>query len=153
MSDLVCVMSAGRIRQLATPQEVYDRPADLFVADFVGKTNRFAGTLETGGTVRLGNGAALPAARADLAPGAVTVALRPEAIRLSRGAAGATTLEGTVTHRIFLGSAAEYSVAVDGLGDLLVTAERHSQSQNDLVAPGERVAISFDPGQTHIFPA
>lgn len=153
MSDLVCVMSAGRIRQLATPQEVYDRPADLFVADFVGKTNRFSGTLEAGGTVRLGNGSALPAARDDLVPGAVTVALRPEAIRLSRGAAGTTTLEGTVTHRIFLGSAAEYSVAVDGLGDLLVTAERHSQSQNDLVAPGERVAISFDPGQTHIFPA
>ena len=153
MSDLVCVMSAGRIRQLATPQEVYDRPADLFVADFVGKTNRLSGTLEAGGTVRLDNGSALPATHADLAPGAVTVALRPEAIRLSRGEAGATTLEGTVTHRIFLGSAAEYSVTVDGLGDLLVTAERHSQSQNDLVAPGERVAISFDPGQTHIFPA
>jgi spermidine/putrescine transport system ATP-binding protein len=56
MSDLVCVMSAGSIRQLATPQEVYDRPADLFVADFVGKTNRIAGTLEAGGIVRLGNG-------------------------------------------------------------------------------------------------
>ena len=99
----------------------------------------------------LGNGAALPASRNDLAPGAVTVALRPEAIRLSRGTGGATTLEGTVTHRIFLGSAAEYSIAIDGLGDMLVTAER--QTQNDLVAPGERVAISFDPGTAHIFPA
>ena len=63
----------------------------------------------------------------------------------------AATLEGTVTHRIFLGSAAEYSIAIDGLGDMLVTAER--QTQNDLVAPGERVAISFDPGTAHIFPA
>ena len=144
-------MSAGRIHQLATPQDVYDHPADLFVADFVGKTNRFDGTLEAGGTVRLGNGAALPASRGDLPPGAVTVALRPEAIRLARGGAGTATLEGTVTHRIFLGSAAEYSIAVDGLGDLLVTAER--QTQNDLVAPGERVAISFDPGTAHIFPA
>ena len=41
--------------------------------------------------------------------------------------------------------------AIDGLGDMLVTAER--QTQNDLVAPGERVAISFDPGTAHIFPA
>ncbi|MCE3519739.1 spermidine/putrescine ABC transporter ATP-binding protein, partial [Escherichia coli] len=40
MSDLVCVMNAGRIVQLAAPQEVYDKPRDLFVADFVGKTNR-----------------------------------------------------------------------------------------------------------------
>jgi ABC-type Fe3+/spermidine/putrescine transport system ATPase subunit len=40
MSDIVCVMNAGRIVQMAKPQEIYDRPADLFVADFVGKTNR-----------------------------------------------------------------------------------------------------------------
>ncbi|MCT7663654.1 ABC transporter ATP-binding protein [Shinella kummerowiae] len=152
MSDLVCVMSAGRIRQLATPQEVYDRPADLFVADFVGKTNRLDGVLEAGGAVRLRNGSALASSRSDLAPGAVTVALRPEAIRLSRRS-DAAAFEGIVTHRIFLGSAAEYSVSIEGLGDLLVTAERHSQSENDLVAPGERVAISFDPGTAHIFPA
>ena len=154
MSDLVCVMSAGRIRQLATPQEVYDRPADLFVADFVGKTNRMAGRLESGGTVRLANGMALATDRIDLPAGDVTVALRPEAIRLSRdAAAGRSTLVGTVTHRIFLGSAAEYSIAVAGLGDLMVTAERQGQSENDLVAPGERVAITFDPGSAHIFPA
>ena len=42
MSDLVCVMNAGRIVQLAPPQEVYDHPARLFVADFVGKTNRLS---------------------------------------------------------------------------------------------------------------
>ena len=154
MSDLVCVMSAGRIRQLATPQEVYDRPADLFVADFVGKTNRMAGRIEPGGTVRLANGAAMPTDRIDLPAGEVTVALRPEAIRLSRQAPdGGQAFEGKVTHRIFLGSAAEYSVSVAGFGDLLVTAERHGQSENDLVAPGERVAITFDPGSVHIFPA
>jgi spermidine/putrescine transport system ATP-binding protein len=152
MSDRVCVMNAGRIVQFASPQEIYDRPADLFVADFVGKTNRLDGVLEAGGTVRLRNGSALASSRSDLAPGAVTVALRPEAIRLSRRS-DAAAFEGIVTHRIFLGSAAEYSVSIDGLGDLLVTAERHSQSENDLVAPGERVAISFDPGTAHIFPA
>lgn len=81
------------------------------------------------------------------------MALRPKAIRLARGCNGAATLEGAITHRLFLGSAAEYSVAVDGLGDILVTAERHSQAHNDLVAPDQQVATSFDPGQTHIFPA
>ncbi|MCF3642560.1 ABC transporter ATP-binding protein [Rhizobium sp. TRM95111] len=153
MSDLVCVMSAGRIRQLAPPQEIYDRPADLFVADFVGKTNRLPAVLDAAGTVRFANGAAILTDRIDLPAGAVTVALRPEAIRLSRAAAAGAALDGTVTHRIFLGSSAEYSVSVAGLGDLLVSAERHGQSENDLVAPGERVAISFDPGSVHIFPA
>jgi spermidine/putrescine transport system ATP-binding protein len=153
MSDLVCVMSAGRIRQLATPQEVYDRPADLFVADFVGKTNRMAGTIEAGGTVRLANGVALAAVGGDRTPGAVTVALRPEAISLSRMNGAGALLEGMVTHRIFLGSSAEYSVSVAGLGDLLVTAERHGNSQTDLVEPGEKVAVTFDPGTAHIFPA
>ena len=64
---------------------------------------------------------------------------------------GAAAFSILVEPAFFLGSAAEYSVAVDGLGDMLVTAER--QTQNDLVAPGERVAISFDPGPAHIFPA
>jgi spermidine/putrescine transport system ATP-binding protein len=60
MADIVCVMSAGRIRQLGSPQEVYDRPADLFVADFVGKTNRVDATMEADGrTLRLGDGSAL----------------------------------------------------------------------------------------------
>ncbi|QRM56039.1 ABC transporter ATP-binding protein [Sinorhizobium sp. BG8] len=155
MSDVVCVMNAGRIMQFATPQQVYDNPADLFVADFVGKTNRVAATLEPGSVVRLANGAALAGARAvEQAAGAVTVALRPEAIRLSRAASGKTSiLEGTVTHRIFLGSSAEYSVSVAGLGDMLVTAERHGLSDRDLVEPGEKVILEFDPGAAHIFPA
>lgn len=60
MADVVCVMSAGQICQLGTPQEVYDRPADLFVADFVGKTNRMSATMEADGkTLRLADGSAI----------------------------------------------------------------------------------------------
>ena len=59
MADQVCVMSAGRIRQLGTPEDVYDHPADLFVADFVGKTNRLSATLEADhATIRLADGSA-----------------------------------------------------------------------------------------------
>ncbi|WP_244487563.1 ABC transporter ATP-binding protein [Aureimonas sp. Leaf460] len=156
MSDLVCVMSAGRIRQIAPPQAVYDHPADLFVADFVGKTNRIAAVLEAGGALRLPDGRVIAGPpRAGLSGGPVTVALRPEAIRLSRGAlsgAGAAGFEGIVTHRIFLGSAAEYSLAVPGLGHLLVTAERGGAGDAPLIEPGERVVLSFDPAAAHVFP-
>ncbi|MDX0769302.1 polyamine ABC transporter ATP-binding protein [Sinorhizobium medicae] len=153
MSDFVCVMSTGRIVQMGPPQEIYDRPASLFVADFVGKTNRIAVTIEPGaGAVRLANGVGLAKpARANGTTGSVTVALRPEAISLVRN--GSATLSGTVTHRIFLGSSVEYSVDVEGLGDFLVTADRRSLDERDLAEPGERIGLSFDPNALHVFPA
>nr|WP_210333559.1 ABC transporter ATP-binding protein [Rhizobium sp. ARZ01] len=156
MSDVVCVMNAGRIRQLASPKEIYDNPTDLFVADFVGKTNRLSATVDPAdGSVTLANGKRLETAKArTLKAGEATVALRPEAIRLTRPSdKNGAQLEGTVTHRIFLGSAAEYSISVPGLGDLLVTAERRGTSDSDLVEPGETVAMNFNPGEAHIFPA
>jgi len=154
MADIVCVMSAGRIRQLGTPQEVYDRPADLFVADFVGKTNRIEAMMEADGeTLRLADGSALSASKR-LAPGAAIAALRPEAIKLTREmTAAGRSFKGTVTHRIFLGSSAEYAVTVPGLGDFLITSDRSSMSENDLVGPGEQVFLGFDPNALHVFPA
>ncbi|OCP38897.1 ABC transporter ATP-binding protein [Ensifer sp. LC163] len=156
MSDFVCVMNAGRIVQVGPPQEIYDRPASLFVADFVGKTNRITATVDTGGaSILFANGArfAAPAATTP-STGAAMVALRPEAISLKRnGAAGTAALSGTVTHRIFLGSSVEYSVDVDGLGDFLVTADRRALGDSDLVEPGDKVGLAFDPNALHVFPA
>src|SRR5262245_31703997 len=139
MADIVCVMNAGRVRQLGTPSEVYDHPADLFVADFVGKTNRLTVTLEgDGSTMRLSDGSALPAGtRKNVPAGAAILAIRPETIRLSRAAVDSgAAFRGTVTNRIFLGSSAEYAVNVANLGDFLVTAERHNDTDSDLVEPG-----------------
>jgi spermidine/putrescine transport system ATP-binding protein len=153
MADVVCVMSAGRIRQLGSPQEVYDRPADLFVADFVGKTNRITAAMEPDGTtLRLADGSAMASGKR-LAPGDVIAALRPEAIHMTRTAATGTSFKGTVTHRIFLGSSAEYAVSVPGLGDFLITADRRSMNESDLVEPGEEVFLGFDPAAIHVFPA
>lgn len=154
MADIVCVMSAGRIRQLGPPQEVYDRPSDLFVADFVGKTNQMAATMEADGTtLRLADGSALnPGKR--LSPGKAVVALRPEAIHLTRAKAqNGSSLQGTVTHRIFLGSSVEYAVDVPGLGDFLITADRKAMNESDLVMPGEQVFLGFDQEALHVFPA
>ncbi len=183
MADQVCVMSAGRIRQLGTPEDVYDHPADLFVADFVGKTNRLSATLEADhATIRLADGSALRVPeRPSLAQGSVTLALRPEAIRLvpaaSAEGAGQTALAGTVTHRIFLGSGVEYAVAVAGLGDFLITTDRGAlgnsgvaapgssgvaapgssgvaaPGDSGLAAPGDAVRLIFDPAAAHVFSA
>ncbi|MDQ0391636.1 ABC transporter ATP-binding protein [Labrys monachus] len=156
MSDLVCVMNKGRIVQLGQPSAIYDDPADLFVADFVGKTNLLPGTVaqagEDGAQIRLANGVALASrSRSRLHGGqAVSVSIRPEALRL--GATEGPLLQGTIQNRIFLGSTAEYAVDVIGLGTVMVTAD-HNANEAGLRGPGDSVAIGFAPGAPLAFPA
>jgi spermidine/putrescine transport system ATP-binding protein len=155
MSDLVCVMNQGRIVQTGRPDEIYDRPADLFVADFVGKTNLLTGTVVSVGgdtaEIALAGGATLEArTRQPLQRGdTVSVSIRPEAVGLGRAGG---LLQGVVSNRIFLGSVVEYAVAVPGLGTLLATAD-HQFGRSELVKPGDPVAIGFMPGSPQAFPA
>ncbi len=82
MADRVGVMRAGRLEQCAPPAELYDRPATAFVAEFVGTMNRFAGTGEPGGRVRVGS-QVLPADGEPPVPGHPAIALvRPEAVQV-----------------------------------------------------------------------
>lgn len=167
MSDLVCVMNAGEIVQLGTPKAVYDDPANLFVADFVGKANLLraevlaqnAATAE----VRLANGTVVLARksaqlREAIAVGAsVTVSIRPEALQILRAPAGGNTpvhaISGVVANRIFLGSTVEYAVDVPGVGNILVTTEHQARVLTDLIEPGESVCISFSSEAALVFPA
>jgi spermidine/putrescine transport system ATP-binding protein len=153
MSDLVCVMNGGRIVQLGSPSEIYDDPADLFVAGFVGKTNLLDGIVEGAQagrlSVRLADGTRIAARPSrDLAPGeAVAISIRPEAVRLG----GTGVLTGTIVNRIFLGSTAEYAIEIAGLGRLHATTEHVGWSQ--LMKPGEPVALDFVAGAPIAFPA
>ena len=108
-----------------------------------------------GEALRLADGSALSIpGRAGLKSGSAILALRPEAISLHRQNGSASgKFSGIVTHRIFLGSSAEYSIAVEGLGDFLVTADRSDLADGELVEPNERVVLNFDPSAAHIFPA
>ncbi|TPK12877.1 ABC transporter ATP-binding protein [Mesorhizobium sp. B2-5-9] len=155
MSDFVCVMNGGRIVQLGQPSEIYDEPADLFVADFVGKTNLLSGTVagHTGDLVdvALADGTVVAARkRAALRQGeTVSVSLRPES--LSLGAPESGPLKGIVRNRIFLGSTAEYAIEVQGIGTLLAKAD-HLIGQGNLFKPGEPVAIGYATGTPLAFP-
>jgi spermidine/putrescine transport system ATP-binding protein len=155
MSDQVCVMNAGRIIQLASPEEIYARPANLFVAEFVGKTNKLSADIETGdgrsGIARLANGVKLPLAKpGGLSGGPAMLSVRPEALRLSeKTPKAAGLLTGIVTHRIFLGSSAEYLVDVPGIGDLLVSTPGEAGGRHFEI--GGEVAVAIDPSAPHIF--
>ncbi|TIX81917.1 MAG: ABC transporter ATP-binding protein, partial [Mesorhizobium sp.] len=155
MSDFVCVMNGGRIVQLGQPSEIYDEPADLFVADFVGKTNLLSGKVagHSGNLVEvaLADGTVIVARkRTSLRQDeAVAVSLRPES--LSLGAPGSGRLNGIIRNRIFLGSTAEYAIEVGGIGTLLAKADHLIGSKN-LFKPGEPVAIGFTAGTPLAFP-
>jgi len=99
LSDRIVVMSKGRIEQIGTPQEVYEQPASAFVAQFLGKTNEFAATVDcTAGPAKLVAGSWSAPASVGVS-GTVTVSIRPERISF-----GDTGLAGRITSRIFQGN-------------------------------------------------
>jgi putative spermidine/putrescine transport system ATP-binding protein len=99
LSDRIVVMSRGRIEQIGTPQETYERPASAFVSQFLGKTNDFAATIDrTAQPARLIAGSWHAPAPAGVS-GPVTISLRPE--RISFADAGLTA---KVVTRIFQGN-------------------------------------------------
>jgi ABC-type Fe3+/spermidine/putrescine transport system ATPase subunit len=120
LSDRVAVMNAGRIEQIGTPREIYDRPATEFVAGFIGETN----------FVRVGD---------------QTVAVRPERMRvLSGSSAGANGVAGRVVATMVIGPALQCVVRTDDNQDLIVRQQR-ADGDDDLHAPeeGERVVVGW----------
>jgi iron(III) transport system ATP-binding protein len=116
LADRIAVMNAGRIAQLGSPREIYDEPADRFVADFVGHANFVDGEVraredgrlivEVLGAVRRVSAAAGRYERGDT----VDVMVRPEAVRVG----GAEGLEATVERASFVGSTALYQLRCVG---------------------------------------
>jgi spermidine/putrescine transport system ATP-binding protein len=114
MSDRIAIMNAGKVEQLGTPEELYERPLTRFVADFIGTTNLLHGTVERDGSVRLTSGEPAPCAHEGLTPGSeVDLSVRPEAIRLSDGEDG-TGIRGRVEQAAYLGTNVSYQIRTSG---------------------------------------
>lgn len=154
LADTVVVMTEGNIRQIASPTEIYMRPADSFVADFIGQSNLFAATvvgkegvdlvarLEGGETVRLRSDVAI-------APGtAVMFLVRPErfhAVSPGEDAAGKNTFDGTVSHATFLGAHWNIGVAIG--------QDRHIKvKSSDGQHEGDPVCLAWSPESAVILP-
>jgi iron(III) transport system ATP-binding protein len=113
VSDRIIVMSNARIAQIGTPRELYEAPADLFVADFIGDANILDGEVldQEGSTarVRLG-GIEIDAATSHPVAGAVKLVIRPDAIRLSGAPPGTPSLRGRIAKAAYVGKHMEYTV-------------------------------------------
>ncbi len=135
MSDRVIVLEAGEVVQHGTPRELYQHPANRFVADFLGGAN-FLDVFPDGKTWRLADGTPI-----EVAPGAGQVVLiRPEAIQLEaapglRCEAGHNRLPGRIVAGVYLGPHVEYRIDVAG------TEIRALSRQSFL--PGNLVTLSF----------
>ena len=160
MSDRLAVFNAGRIEQVGTPAEVYERPRSEFVASFVGTSNVLRATVGSleGGLARLplADGAAGQAlARAEgLAVGTqVTVAVRPEKIRLVEAdhvaRADECQASGTIEEVVYIGTATRYVVDVADAGRLTVLRQNlDTTSMAALEQKGRPVRLVWEPEHT-----
>ncbi len=143
ISDRVVVMKDGRIEQSGCPVDLYARPRNRFVADFIGKANFLEGTASEGG-ILLG-GKSYPMDTAPSEVGEVQVVARPEAVVLSRD-------EGhfpcKVMRTTFLGNLVEYEVECPNLGTL--TVHQVNPMTGELFHPGESIQVSLRPETLHI---
>jgi putative spermidine/putrescine transport system ATP-binding protein len=136
IADRVAVLNAGRLEQVAPPQEIYASPATTFVAEFVGVVNRLVAAPDGPGRVRvLGTPAHLDGGP-DGTAGTGTVLVRPEALTVGGDGPGEP---GTVVTRTFLGAVTRLVVATE-VGEVTVDAATRS----GLPDAGERTVVRLD---------
>jgi ABC-type Fe3+/spermidine/putrescine transport system ATPase subunit len=138
MSDRLVVMNAGRIEQLGSPREVYERPRTRFVADFIGEINVFDGRFAEGRFIGA-DGRPLPAPQAP-AQAAAAIAVRPENLRLV-GREDAI-LWGRIETANYLGGATLYRLAAPD-GRALLAKETNAGGRQAR-APGDEVGLAWD---------
>ena len=147
MSDRIAVLNDGRVEQVGTPVEIYDSPSTRFVADFIGNTNLFRGEVAADASgkpaLRVGEGFVLPLPHASKAPGSLSVALRPEKIRVAapNGSDGGVT--GRVESTNFQGGFVLYRVQV--AGDRHILVQQANNGSGRPFAPGDAVALGWNP--------
>jgi spermidine/putrescine transport system ATP-binding protein len=143
MSDRIAVMHAGKVEQLGTPEELYERPTSRFVADFIGSTNLLHGRLEADGWARLDSGDLAPVAHEGLATGTtVELSVRPESIALVPPSAEGA-IRGTVEQAAYLGTTISYQVRTPGGLSMTVLTPKTGIR----LPVGSDVAVTWSPSE------
>jgi iron(III) transport system ATP-binding protein len=137
--DRIAVMEAGVIRQVGTPMELYERPANLFVASFLGSANILEGRA-SGGAFEVAGGARVALPHGIAVPADAKLVFRPQHATLAGADGGA--LRGPVTHREFLGATVRYAIRVGGT-EILIDAP--FQSGSELHGVGDAVGVDLPP--------
>lgn len=147
LGDKICVMNEGLIQQVGTPEEVYSRPPNKFVAEFVGEMNFVKGEVRADGQVDSALGTHTCAMPGGVNKGdTVTIAIRPQHIMLAPDAAAdGNTPSGTIRSRTYLGDSVLYEVEV---ADTVLMAKLNGESKLDV---GQRTAIILSDEHWHYY--
>ncbi len=155
MSDRIAVMSDGRVEQIGTPEEIYNSPATLFVAGFIGSANLLPGEVVTTDgddtVVKLNAGPTVRArTNTDRLPGApVSVMLRPE--RLTAGTTprdDGRSVEGSVRDVVFQGATARINVHLADESEVIASVI--TGTDLPFLHPGNTVHLSWEPGSAYM---
>jgi putative spermidine/putrescine transport system ATP-binding protein len=149
MADRLVVMSEGRIRQIGTQQDLYERPADRFVADFVGRSTFIDGRLEAPGRFVSAGGLAI--ACVGQAIGNATLAVRPERVELlaDNEVPKDNAFHGTVEFVSYLGAMIDVHVRLSPQDK--VVAQIANRAERTPPALGDRVKIGWNRDTGRIF--
>ena len=155
MSDRIAVMSEGRVEQIGTPEEIYNSPATLFVAGFIGSANLLPGEvrgldgddvvveLTSGATVRA------RASHEHQLDAQVSLMLRPERLRASvEPSANGRSIVGTVTDLVFQGATARLGLRLADDSEVIATVS--TGSDLPFLLPGAPVHVEWDPGAAYV---
>jgi spermidine/putrescine transport system ATP-binding protein len=136
MSNRIGVMSAGALLQVGTPHDIYERPVNRFVADFIGETNFLEGRVESG-QVRIGTGDLL-GVPLDAQAGDVTLAVRPEQVSVAPAGTG---IAAKIIDATYLGTDTHYTLRLSDDSTLVARIQSNSTGGN---AVGDTVGVVID---------
>ncbi len=152
VSDRIAVMNAGVIQHIGNPKSIYQRPSNVFVATFIGRTNMLKGRLEVSGqkaVLRIGN---YEAEMRTIAPQYmqsqdVQISVRPEELLLNRNA-DAYGMKGIVQDAVFLGLNTHYFVKLDSGEDVEIIQE---SSIEETLSKGARISLTINTDKVNLF--
>lgn len=150
ISDRMAIMHDGKVQQVGTPQELYEKPDNLFVADFLGKMNFFSGQQAGEGQFKTQEGLRLKVAA--VAADTVTIGVRPERITLSSEPAFDNSVPVTLRSCAFLGS--HIDVVLAGAGQQRLSCQLSNNavdSQQGLLQAGTSLFMNFKATDCVVF--
>ena len=160
MSDWIAVMNNGNVEQIGSPTEIYDRPATVFVASFIGQANLWPGR-QTGRTNRdfvevdvLGTTLKAKPGDTTIEPGGhATLMIRPERVRVSMEVptGDVATVPATVKDLTFQGPVLRLSLAAPD--DSTIIAHVGPEQELPLLRPGDQVHVGWSPDASRVLPA
>jgi len=147
MSDRIAVMDRGKILQVGSPREIYDHPAERFVADFIGDSNfltvEVTSVSDSTARISLPSGKTIGAvlSEGEISEGPATVVIRPEHARLTKEKSN-VALTGTLQNIVYIGTDTQYHLQLSG-GTSFIVRMQNRRDATEHFQQGEELGIEF----------